>query len=132
MLLHLYNYNTTIKYCPGKEMLVADALFHYAPPDAPEIPFNIFINQVHITLQMTEFQLSIINDPLLHSLADTIFTGWPEDINGVPHPLCLNYAHCDISTVEDGLILHGEALIISPTEIEKALQAIHEGYLGIT
>ena len=31
MLLWLQNYDVTIKYQPGKEMLVADALSHYAP-----------------------------------------------------------------------------------------------------
>ena len=35
-------------------------------------------------------------------------------------------------TVEDGLILKGEALIIPPLEGEKILQAIHEGHMGIT
>ena len=35
-------------------------------------------------------------------------------------------------TVEDGLILKGEALIIPPLQREKILQAIHERYMGIT
>ena len=35
-------------------------------------------------------------------------------------------------TVEDGLILKGEALIIPPLEREKILQTIHKGHLGIT
>ena len=49
MLLQLQNYDVTIKYQPGKEMLVADALSHYAPLKAPEIPLDITINHVHIT-----------------------------------------------------------------------------------
>ena len=35
-------------------------------------------------------------------------------------------------TVEDGLILWGEALIIPPSEREKVLISIHEGHLGIS
>ena len=35
-------------------------------------------------------------------------------------------------TGEDGVILKGEALIISPLEREKILQAIHAGHMGIT
>ena len=49
MLLRLQNYHGTIKYQPGKEMLVVDALFHYAPLKAPEIPLDIIINHLHIT-----------------------------------------------------------------------------------
>ena len=35
-------------------------------------------------------------------------------------------------TVEDGLILKGEALIIPSLQKEKILQAIHEGHMGIS
>ena len=67
-------------YCPGKEMLVADALSCYEPPDAPEIPLDIIINEVHITPQKKiEVQAAIHNDPLIHFLAETITVGWPED-----------------------------------------------------
>ena len=34
-------------------------------------------------------------------------------------------------TIEDGLILRGEALIIPPSERGKVLESIHEGHLGI-
>ena len=49
MLLQLQNYNVIIKYQPGKEMLVTDALSHYTPLKAPERPLEITINHVHIT-----------------------------------------------------------------------------------
>ena len=86
MLLQLQNYDVTIKYWPGKDMLVADALSHYAPLKAPELPLDNTINHVHITPnRKTEFQTFIQDDPLLHSLAETITTGWPNNINDVPN-----------------------------------------------
>ena len=40
-----------------------------------------------------------------------ILSGWPEDICNVPMDLCpYHHAH-DVLTVEDGIILHGEALV---------------------
>ena len=101
MLLQL-----TIKYQPGKEMPVADALSHYAPLKAQEIPVDITINHVHITPdRKTEFQALIQDDLLLCSFAKTIITGWPDDINDVLHVLCLYHGHRNTLTVEDGLIL---------------------------
>ena len=132
-LLHLQNYDVTIKYHPGKEMLVADVLSHYSPLDAPEILLDITINQVQITPQKNaEFQAAICDDPILCSLADTIFTGWPQDINDVPHSVCPYHAHHNILTVKDDHILHVEALVILPTDRVKVLQAVHKGHLSIT
>ena len=69
MLLQLQTYDVTIKYPPGKEMLVADVLFHYVPLKAPEIHLNMTIDHVHIPPnRKTEFQTLIQDDPLLCSL----------------------------------------------------------------
>ena len=132
MLLCLWNYDFIINYHHGREMLVVNALSCYAPPYALEICHEIVINHVHITPQKrTEFQTAITNDPL-HSFTDTILAGLLEDINDVPHPHHQNHENCDVLTVEDGLILYGEALVLTPREREKVLQAIHKGHLGIT
>ena len=54
-------------------MLVADALSHYAPLKAPEIPLDITINHVFITHdRKTELQALIQDNPLLCSLAELI------------------------------------------------------------
>ena len=132
MLLRLQNYDVTIKYHPGKEMLIADALSRYSPLIGPEVALDIVIHHVHITPEKKlEFQKTIQDDPLLCTLADTIVAGWPEDIKITSKALWPYHNHHDIMTV-DGLILKGEALIILPLEREKILQAIHKGHMGIT
>ena len=133
MLLHLQNYDVKITYRAGREMLVADTLSRYAPIPAPDIALDLAIHHVHITSEKKiAFQQSIKEDPLLRSLAETIITGWPEDIKDLPNALWPYHAHRDILTVEDGLILRGEALIIPPLEREKVLKSIHEGHMGIS
>ena len=103
MLLWLQNYDVTIKDQPGKEMLVADALSHYAPLKAPKKPLDITTNHVHITPdRITEFQTLIQDCPLLCSLAEMSITGWPDDINDVSHALHPYHGHRNILTVEDG------------------------------
>ena len=69
MLLRLQNYDVTIKYCPGKEMLVADALSRYSPLVGPEVALDIAIHHVHITPEKKlEFQRTIQDDPPLCTL----------------------------------------------------------------
>ena len=72
------------------------------------------------------------SDPTLCALAEMILSGWPEDIYDVPMDLCPYHHACDVLTVEDGIILHGEALVIPPLERGKVLQSIHEGHQGIS
>ena len=84
---------------------------------------------MHITPEKKlEFQETIQDDPLLQSLAETIVRGWPEDVSDVQNALRPYHHHQNELTVEDGLILKGEALIIPPTEREKMLHKIHEGH----
>ena len=52
----------------------------------------------------------------LRTLADTIVAGWPEDVKDIPKALHPYHNHHNIMTVEDGLILKGEALIIPTLE----------------
>ena len=88
MLLHLQNYDVRITYRPGREMLVADTLSRYAPLTAPEVALDLAIHHVHITPEKKKaFQQCIQEDPLLRSLAETIITGWPEDVTDLPNAL---------------------------------------------
>ena len=48
MLLQLQDYDFTIKYCPGEEMVIADTLSRYSPEDTPEILLDISVNHVYI------------------------------------------------------------------------------------
>ena len=77
------------------------------------------------------FQQAFINDPEMHTLANLIITGWPKDIKEVPHPLCPYWQHREILTIEDGLVLQGEGLIIPPAKRERVLHQLHQFHLGI-
>ena len=117
MLLCLQNYDVTIKYCPGKEMLVADAISHYVPPDASEIPLTFHKQCIHYPTKgdivpgsypwWTTFVL-----PCRHNLC-WLASGHKPFSRSPIHPY---HAHHDVLTVEDDLILCGEALVIPPTD----------------
>ena len=131
MLLRLQDYDFTIKYQSGKEMAIADTLSRYSLEDTPEILLDIFVNHVYIDAEKKQdYQLAIKDDPLLNTLTDMIITGWPDNIKDIPKALRPYRGQCDSLTVEDGLILHREAIIIPQGERKKVLEQIHQGHLG--
>ena len=106
MMLHLQGYDFTIRYCPGKEMVIPDTLSHFSPRPWPGLPLDITIHHAHITPDCKEaFQQAFVNDPEMQALADLIITGWPEDIKEVPCPLRPYWQHQETLTIEDGLVL---------------------------
>ena len=132
MMLCLQGYDFTICYCPGKEMVIPDTLSWFSPQPGPDLALDIGIHHVHIMPDCKEaFQQAFVNGPEMQALADLIVTGWPEDIKEVPHPLCLYWQHRETLTIEDSLVLWGEALIIPPTERERVLHQLHQFHQGI-
>ena len=133
MLLCLQGYDNTICYCCRKEMALPDTLSvqpmvwtrhptgHCHPPCSP-VPRE----EGSIPTSLCEC------NPKMHALTDMIITGWPDDIKAVPHVLCPYWQHCKTLTVEDSLVLCGEALIIPPSERERILQQLHQFHQGTT
>ena len=133
MMLYLQGYDLTICYRPGKEMVIPDTLPQFNPWPGPDFPLDIAIHHACIMPTHKEaFQQAFINDPEMRALADLIITGWPEDIKEVPRPLHPYWQHRETLTIEDSLVLRGEALIIPPAKRERVLHQLHQFHQGIT
>ena len=61
-----------------------------------------------------------------------IIAGWLDNIKDIPKALRPYHGQRHSLTVEDGLILRGEAIIVPPAERRKILEQIHQGHLGIS
>ena len=115
MMLCLQGYDLTICYCPGMEMVIPDTLSWFSPQSGPDLPLDITIHHAHIMPNCKEaFEQAFISNPEMQALADLIISGWPKDIKEVPHPLCPYWQHRETLTVEDSLVLWGEARVIPP------------------
>ena len=68
----------------------------------------------------------------MHTIANMIITSWPEDIKAVPHLLHPYWQHRETLTIEDGLVLCGEILLVPPSERERMLQQCHQFHQGNT
>ena len=133
MLLHLQGYNYTICYHPGKEMALPDTLSWFSPHPGPNILLDITIRHAHLSPERKEaFQQAFVSNPEMPALTNMIITGWPNNIKAVPHPLHPYWQHWETLTIEDGLVLCGEALIIPPSVRERVLQQFHQFHQGTT
>ena len=122
MLLCLQGYDYIIHYHPSKEMVLPNTLSCFSPHSGPDIPLDIAIHHAHLSPEWKEaFQQTFMSDPEMFTLTEIIITSWPNDIKVVPHPLCPYWQHCETLTVEDGLVLCGEAVIVPPSERERIL-----------
>ena len=120
MLLCLWGYDYILHYCPSKEMALPDALSCFSPHPGP----NIAIHHAHLSANWKgAFQQAFVSDAEMCALADIIIIGRPDDIKEVPYPLYPYWQHHETLTVEDGLVLCGEALIVPPSERERILHS---------
>ena len=110
-----------------------DTLSHFGPYLGPNIALDIAIHHAHLSPEQKEaFQQAFMSDPVMHTLADIIITSWPEDIKAVHCPLCPYWQHHETLTIEDGLVLCGEVLIVSLSEKERIPHQLHQFHQEIT
>ena len=134
MLLRIQGYNYTLRYRPGKEMLIADALSRYKPCAGREMKLDVAIHHV-VSIsddRKEEYQQEFATNPEMKALTMLILDGWPEDIKDVPRAIRPYWQQRQSLSIEDGLILKGEALVIPPEQRNNVLVCLHRSHQGIT
>ena len=138
MLLKLQKYELTIKYTKGKDMHVADALsraFLNVSDDnseETELAVHTLTNNLPLSeRRKTEFKMATKSDYVLQQVYKLIMDGWPVNINNVPQAAREFWKVRDEISVADSLLFVGERLVVPDAMKKVALEAIHEGHLGI-
>ena len=104
-------------------MALSNTLSQFSPHPGPNILLDIAIHHACLSPERNEaFQQAFVSNPEMCTLTNMIITGWPNDIKAVPCPLCPYWQHWETLTVEDGLFLRGESLIVPLSERERILQ----------
>lgn len=137
MLLRLQPYTFTIKYIPGKDMCIADALSRLSVSDEETRPLETQHIKIHEILpQFSDNYIHRITentktDTELNALKETIYNGWPENIKDVPQ-LCRPYwNYRDEISIEDGVLMKGYRIIIPQNMKLEVLNKLHEPHLGL-
>ena len=140
-LLRLQKYKFTMKYIPGDEMTVSDALSRAYPPDTstPEVSKSDMTRYVHSIItnmpisnaKLLEFQNETSRDHSLQKLKEYVQNGWPEDKKALNYDVQPYYQYRHDITFAHGILLKNERIIVPKSMRAEMRTTIHAGHLGI-
>ena len=136
MLLCIQKYDVQIKYLPGKDVPVADALSRISscPGEAVQ-GLDISVHKVHFHLnasqtRVCQIQEETARDSTLSTLREVIMRGWPDRRSDCPAALLAYWNYRDELTVADGMILKGTHIIFPESLQAAALNQLHYAHQG--
>lgn len=141
MRLHLQKYDIIVKYKPGKDLLIADALSRdcvYKNSSEEKIleteveaHVGLVINALPITSEKLKiFKDETKNDTELETIKQYILYGWP-DIREVPNSLKVYYTFREDLYIYDDLIFKNNCLVVPKSLRTDMLERIHYNHLGL-
>ena len=122
MLLRAQAYTYTLNYRPGAQIPVANALSRAPTSKLPPDPESENVNSLAFSplnpQRLSEIKQATASDDTLTQLMDTIIRGWPSEKNKVPLCIIPYFDYRDELTVQDGIVLWRERVVI-PTSMER-------------
>ena len=131
MLLELQRYDVTIKYRPGKEMQLADALSCCLARASQEIKLDMRVDYIAFTKPWIEkLKDNTQRDLILATVYQLTQQGWPHQRRHVPHLARRYWDFRDELSTDDELLLKGLRLIIPSKLQEEYISHLHKGHLS--
>jgi hypothetical protein len=132
LLIELQGYNFTITYRPGSENQLADGLSRLpSPHNAATIDLDMRVDHVRFSRdRITDIQEKTDQDPVLMVLKETIISGWPKDVKELPEEIRSFWSFRDELSVENGLIMKGQQIVIPKSAQTNILTQLHTAHLG--
>ena len=139
MMLSLQRYDLKVKFKPGAEMNLADALSRAFLPETKEtlVP-DLEVNEVNLTAHLPisperylELQKATANDSVMQVLQDVVLEGWPDKRADVPLEIRQYWTFREEISCIDGLLFKGQKLIVPQALRAQMLEKIHESHQGI-
>ena len=138
LLLRLNNYNATLEWIPGKEMIFADHLSHNVGHESSEVPtcqgLDLKINYVFLNAsndRCVSLAQESDKDETLVALKNVIIKGWPQMRSECPLQLRDFWSYRDELSILDGLVLKGTRIIIPSACHDEVLEKLHKGHFGV-
>ncbi|XP_025835682.1 uncharacterized protein K02A2.6-like [Agrilus planipennis] len=136
--MRLMRYNYTVKYVPGKQLVLADALSRIpiaSGREDLESENEAFVRFIVQNIPTTDDMLTRIKseqdrDEICIQLKKYCKTNWPH-IKNLPDKLQPYYAFRENLSLVEGVLLFNLRLVIPVLMQEEILKNLHEGHLGV-
>jgi transposase InsO family protein len=134
-------YNYQIEHIAGKKIATADTLsrapMRYTVPEKEQVLgeeteayINFIIDSLPVTeKRLEEIKLHLEQDEVLRKVMEYCKSGWPRQ---VPDPVKSYQQYAPYLTIEEGLLLMQDRIVIPATMRLEMLEKIHAGHQGIT
>ena len=133
MLLQLQRYDVTIRYRPGKEMLLADALSRCPLTSFWEIKLDMRVDYIAFSKTwIAKLKDTTREDPILGMVYQLTQQGWPHQRRHTPRMARAYWDFRDQLSTDEGLLLMGPRIVIPSCLCEEYLQRLHQGHLSAT
>jgi hypothetical protein len=134
LILRTQQYDYSLEYRPGKAIPIVDCLSR-APlegqPDEPTLQVsNINLCPIN-THRLAEIRDATERDDALKALRTVITSGWPDSKAELPPNVAVYFSYRDELSLQDGIILRGERVVIPLSMRADMKRRIHLGHLGI-
>ena len=148
MLMRIQDYDFTIQYRPGKDMVLADSLSRLPDPATrSDVHLDVKVEELEMGEVDKEYvSIALINfatekqqklreetnkDPMLRELMSVIHVGWPESISNLATDLRVFWSIRDELVLESGVICKGNRILIPAALRPDMLRQLHEGHQGV-
>ena len=133
MLLQLQRYDVTIRYKPGKEMLLADAMSRCPSLSSEEIKLDMRVDYIAFNKAwLAKLREATREDPILSTVYQLSQQGWPHQRRHTPRMARAYWDFRDELSIDNGLLLKGPRIVIPSCLREEYLERLHRGHLSTT
>ena len=140
--MRLMQFTFSVTHIPGKDLTIADTLSQAPTTEASDADTQfyqdteIFVHTVMSTLRATECRLTEIRqkqeeDEVCKQLKQYCESGWPNK-HQVPQILKSYYSVSAELTIQQGLLMRNNRLVIPSSLCHDMLDRLHTGHQGIT
>ncbi len=132
LLLRLQGYDIAIEHQAGKLNALADTLSRLPrKKNCQMIDLDLRVDFVRFTeKKVKDLQQETAQSPVLQELTRIIVNGWPERMKDLPSQHREYWSCRDELSVQDGIVMKGQRVLIPECMQEDILEQLHYGHMG--